>query len=777
MAEIGRSSFSLDPRPVVGGQGAAAPAQVQVGIQGNGVQDTSRIPEYRADHSAETNIDVLTKLGGQLLAPAIKREQQARFDEGMRRAAAGEAAADIEAERPAWATFFGEGDVTLGARTYEGAADAANVEAEIVRQMPELRKLPAEQFQQSIRGIIDTKKTGDATRDAAMEKSYLTFMPQALKTHAKENWAWQQQEAVTQDLKYLGSTFDAFEAQDAASRESAIGKQPVYPDSMSDRRKPTYSEADQQAAKSRLMGALVPAPGQNQETRDNSVALSLFAQMSSGKMAAATALRQTVDPVTGRSLWDMLPAQHLDRLNQMYQSMGKVEQTKRLTSAEMDTIMALSQTDRVEDLDVGIDRLNASVKARTGIDVDQLDNSFALQQRARMIREKEAAEKEGASKARVAADRVSKLEQAAAEDRTQVARGVSFLTNPDPAATGGLKALQDLRLVDPKNADQAEYDAWNSKPVLNPATGKVMSTGEFRAMVAVRNMDPLKPLVKLVGQAFASPVAGAAVMEMVAVMEHLPESKWMSHGMNEVQAVQTANFLALKRLGIPAAEAWDTAGQQAIYSPKRNPIKNDDDIAALDDEQKNVQRSEATWFWQADKLNASGAATLRLIANHEYAKGNGTWDKKTAAKNAFELANSKMEIAGSSGWFKAKSDDPPAWSLVSETGDPKNHPATAAHFSAAFTQALEKKVKALGIEVPTSDLVITRAPTTKGRPLFFTAIVYGPEGTIGKGMALTLDDKEIQAELIAAFKKQQDEAKKSFTDKVSDALPPAIRMY
>ncbi len=164
---------------------------------GAGVVGGSRGVELTAPRAKKgtTDLSLLAQFGSKLLEPLIKKEQERAFIAGMGRAVQGETAAEIEAERPAWASAFGDSAATQGARAHEAVTDAAQLSRTISETLPQDRKLTPEQYTQELYKRVEARKTGDPVRDAAYMQTAMQYLPDALKAHQRARMAWEQTEA------------------------------------------------------------------------------------------------------------------------------------------------------------------------------------------------------------------------------------------------------------------------------------------------------------------------------------------------------------------------------------------------------------------------------------------------------------------------------------------------------------------------------------------------------------------------------------------------------
>lgn len=187
-------AFNPDGRRVQATEPARRVAP-QGGVQGG--QRASRpiggapLPDARPDPT----VQALMKMGEAILAPKLKAAQQAKFVEGMSKAAAGQAMADIVEEQPWYADFFGDTDVVEGARAYHSQASVAQAAADLEAAMPELRTMPPAQAQAEINKRLSSQLTGDDSVDAHILGATAKMLPGVLRQHAKAHYSYLQEEA------------------------------------------------------------------------------------------------------------------------------------------------------------------------------------------------------------------------------------------------------------------------------------------------------------------------------------------------------------------------------------------------------------------------------------------------------------------------------------------------------------------------------------------------------------------------------------------------------
>ncbi len=374
-------SFALNQRQAVGPGNTPDPVMLNAPAPGRIV---GGIPNPTAVTGAPPVLDQLARIGNDLLAPAIKRKQEQEFLEGMRRVAAGEAAAEIEEERPEWARFFGDAPAALGARAYEAAHDANALEIELTTNMDTYRReMTSEQFRDHI-GVLMTKmKSGDPVRDAAMAQSLLQMAPGLMKAHAKERLRYEQEVAFDARGKHIRSTMEAFEVQAERLRGADSPR----------------AQAERTAAVERLLANLAPGDGENPEWAEKQTVASLLAMITEGKFDTVNALRES-------GAFAALPLEAQDQLNNAIRVNGNRAIWERMAPRNPEFMANVSRffTDPPRDpnaVSAMADFLNRQARAESGVPVDIISGQDVVraigtadQQAARADAERSKAEEE-----------------------------------------------------------------------------------------------------------------------------------------------------------------------------------------------------------------------------------------------------------------------------------------------------------------------------------------------------------------------------------------------
>lgn len=219
-------SYTIDPRAAVPNTQPDAPRAVGAGVAGGSRGVRLDVPE---GNTSVGNLGLLTQFGSKLLEPLIKKEQEQAFIDGMSRAASGEAAAEIEAKRPAWASAFGDSAATQGARLFEKITDAAALQREVAESLTTDRAMPPDEYSKVLYKRLTSRKSGDPTRDSVYMQAALQFLPDAMRMQAKAHMAWQQDQANASAIQMTDHVIAAAHSTvDAMSKDPRVKDEAAY---------------------------------------------------------------------------------------------------------------------------------------------------------------------------------------------------------------------------------------------------------------------------------------------------------------------------------------------------------------------------------------------------------------------------------------------------------------------------------------------------------------------------------------------------------------------
>jgi hypothetical protein len=160
----------------------------------------------------------LMKLGGNLLAPAVKREQDAQFMQGMQRAAQEEAITEIVNEQPWYSKLFGSTSLVDGARVWKANALVTDLAANLEGQATEIAKMPGDAFARHLNNMLSDNLSGDGPTDMAVRQQFINQMPDIMRKQAKNHGLWQKQDAIESNRKSVAANLNRLVLADASAR-------------------------------------------------------------------------------------------------------------------------------------------------------------------------------------------------------------------------------------------------------------------------------------------------------------------------------------------------------------------------------------------------------------------------------------------------------------------------------------------------------------------------------------------------------------------------------
>lgn len=276
MAErLNPGSFAINvPRQAPQARQAIGDTQARIG--GVGVQSpglTAMAPGVDTRGTSRT-IDAIAKLGGDALAPHIKRIAQEQYISGVQKAMTGEALGEILKDEPWYTQVFGPSAASQGARAYATQEAIARWAGDVERQMPELSKQPPEALREAAVGSLRGFLTGDPEADAAITAEVTTAMGPLFKQHAKQHVAWKQTEASTNQLRAWDAEGQLLQAA-GANRVGGVG-----------------TDEDFKQASDRFFQAIEPFEGQTDESYARNLTTALETAASKGQFHIISAARE-----------------------------------------------------------------------------------------------------------------------------------------------------------------------------------------------------------------------------------------------------------------------------------------------------------------------------------------------------------------------------------------------------------------------------------------------------------------------------------------------------
>jgi hypothetical protein len=256
----------------------------RLGVGGGNVTSTGQARQVQ-EARPDPTMAALMKLGGTLLQPAIKREQEAVFMEGMQRAAQGEAVKEIVDEQPWYSKIFGPTNLVDGARAYSAAAKAASIATDLDARVEDISKMPGQEFARHINSVLNDASTGDGATDAIVKQQFMTQMPEVMKKQARSHYLYQQKQLIEANRSYVGTAFAALTASDAAKRSAAGGTGEDGSIKVN-----TTDDGDTLVAAVRALDALETPTGMDPKVHKKSVAAEVVQAINTGSFAVYNTL-------------------------------------------------------------------------------------------------------------------------------------------------------------------------------------------------------------------------------------------------------------------------------------------------------------------------------------------------------------------------------------------------------------------------------------------------------------------------------------------------------
>jgi len=200
--ERGPGGFSFNPPGVQQGRPAHDAVQVQGGIRGSGVAANTAQP-VRIDQGQDRTLAALLKFGQDAIAPHIEKAREAKFVQGVQRAASGEALTGIINEQPWYTKIFGDGPLVEGARAYEVQSRAEAWAGAHDNAMGELRLRSPNEVPAYLMKSMEEHLTGDEATDTLIKANMIKVLPQLIKRHTREHYKYQQENASAQRVNAM----------------------------------------------------------------------------------------------------------------------------------------------------------------------------------------------------------------------------------------------------------------------------------------------------------------------------------------------------------------------------------------------------------------------------------------------------------------------------------------------------------------------------------------------------------------------------------------------
>lgn len=223
IGDPGTITFSTEA--VGGGSLGATAAVPQAGVQGGGVAPLQPVrsgSDWFASTGGMTMPDSnLPEFLNEITAPNRKALEQQQMWDGFVAARSGQTMDEISAEQPWYSKLFGPTNYEIGAQNYNVLRSVSDMEQDLIRRMPELRKLPPEAMAQEFNKLAQSQMTGNGYADAVLQKTFMDRAGPLMDLHTKERVAWQQSELVK--AQYASNSSNSTSYHELAKRMAMLG--------------------------------------------------------------------------------------------------------------------------------------------------------------------------------------------------------------------------------------------------------------------------------------------------------------------------------------------------------------------------------------------------------------------------------------------------------------------------------------------------------------------------------------------------------------------------
>jgi len=658
-------------------------------------------------------LDGLVKLGGELIKPAVKRQNDALFFEGMSRAAAGEAAKTIADESPAWSNFFGEGAGALGARAYEGARDASQMEGDAIANMAQDRRATPEQYAQTLRKRLEGMQTDDPLRTQQMQAAAMQMLPGMMKVHAQAHVQFNQEQAFQARSAAVGAAINAIEEHDRASR---AGNVPM-------------TKEDRLRVRDTFLLTMGTIPGEDPRIADKAKVANLLAAMAEGKMAAYETLQDS-------GALDALPIEQRDQLARTYKVEANRALPGRVLPATRDLHVALLLNPPLDGaaLDEQVNAINSRASIESGIMGADLispeDRVRLLVSAAGRERATQAAQSKRAATAADAEAKEAALQAGAraalTDNRGQQGGAAAWAA---VIGDGGARAIQQQGTVLWRELSQPQTRA---ALLTNLGTGSTLTVakGEFATAANAADWSPQVALT-------------------AATLKLLPPEVQGAYGVTADQHFLFSQAEQNIKGSLPPQDAWKAAKSALLLKPFQNPTMSKEDREAVADVAKTFNTSP----WGRNRTDAQGFALLEGMVGAGMASAPGGTPEARAMGARGSVTARGGETVGNVFFFRA-GKDLENWRQSLHGGNGAGEEQVAEAFQAIWARKLrvnsgldEQTTWPMGKLKPTLPWV-TMQKDSRG-DFYWSSIYHDPDadGIQGRMHHVSISKKDIEAEL------------------------------
>jgi hypothetical protein len=269
-------SFAFDPRGVTPSLSLQKSTPSNGGVSGVSSPTLSNPNEaYKKGPEPDGTAALLMRVGGEILAPMVEKERNAKFVDGMQRAMQGEAIADMAAEQPWYSKVFGDTPALEGARAYGVSAKVNEVIATQTANMEQLKTLDSKSAAKHFAGVITSSMTGDGNSDALISKAMVDQLPVLMKAQAKAYYGHTQKVAMDAMSKHIATGASALQQAGQLHSEDTI------------------NESDFGKMQQAFVRSIMPPEGINEENYGKVLGANIRRAAEAGQFHAIEAIRKS----------------------------------------------------------------------------------------------------------------------------------------------------------------------------------------------------------------------------------------------------------------------------------------------------------------------------------------------------------------------------------------------------------------------------------------------------------------------------------------------------
>lgn len=691
--ERGPSTFAFQPGTSPRAQGTSS-VSVNAGYQRG--QDIGSALTYR---EGDSTLAQVVAFASTTLAPAMAEARDARFLEGMTRAASGEELTKIVNEQPWYSKIFGVSSAAQGARAYSLQANAAAVTTAIENQMPVLRTMSPDAVPKAIMDMTKEYMTGDDETDTLLQMNILKTFPSVIKMHTREHYKYQQEEASK-------ARFGAMQAASTSLNVAAS----------SDMSTPE----DLDVRLGVLLDVLTPPPGVDLKSWENDTKNFIVSAAESGQFHTLTAMQASgivnaMQPETRLQV---------ERQIQQYQRQHAREAADGYSEKFLE-IRYKAQTGQYnngEEVFKAYDAINEDYTKRTGNPyplagkTEKVSSAMSAAQ-ALLYRDRELAKQAGS--AQDAEARQALLDQLVVTSGTKAAKLARFGTGPNAS-------FKDYEI---EGAFMQRYRQLDEKGQIGMLMRDAVAGGKVD-MVAVDYERLANSLSDSMNDNFVQLYGKwKAAQEAHPLTTDIPNPVHSTYFAPKVHAMLSRFDTALA--GRPIGEFGEAA-----FSSARN-IINDPGYQWGKKEKPDVQgfidkhvRGNALWASEAAQFagnepgyiqtppklyGTSERVIMNMMAEPYGTLKQGVGDPDLAMRDAFKRAEANgLEVYGQHAWVVGKGRD----SLEAKLSHRDAAPITKVEIAAGLNAVINERLKAITSDSPDDVHIIRTQDTPSGDPQF-----------------------------------------------------------